>query len=280
MDAILKKININLKYNKLIILGGIYSNYEAFKRFLSIVKQTHQKNSFIVNTGDMFAYFSDPNKVIDLVRENKIQSIMGNCEESVAFNTEDCGCGFKKESACDLLTNQWYQYSKKNISANNKKWLKKLPYQIVFHYKSKKYLVCHGSPKKINDFVLPSTKKKVLKKLINTYNGVIAGHCGIPFTRYFNNSFWHNSGAIGMPPNDGTLKGWYSIINLENNLIEHKSFTYNHLKTYEKMKKKKLSTQYARSLKTGYWPSSEILKTYDHNFLKKPITNKNIIFLK
>ena len=113
MDEILKKININLKYNKLIILGGIYSNYEAFKRFLSIVKQTHQKDSFIVNTGDMFAYFSDPNKVIDLVRKNKIQSIMGNCEESVAFNTEDCGCGFKKESACDLLTNQWYQYSKK-----------------------------------------------------------------------------------------------------------------------------------------------------------------------
>ena len=104
----MNKISIQLKGNKLIIIGGIYSNVEAFNKFLKIVQKPIYKNIPIINTGDIFAYFSEPNKAIDLVRRNKIISIMGNCEESIAFDGEDCGCGFKKNSACDLLTARWF----------------------------------------------------------------------------------------------------------------------------------------------------------------------------
>ncbi len=273
----MNKISIQLRSNKLIIIGGIYSNIEAFNKFLSIAQKPIYKNIPIINTGDIFAYFSEPNKAIDLVRKNKIISIMGNCEESIAFDAEDCGCGFKKNSACDLLTSQWFPYSKNNISIKNKQWLKQLPYQIVLNYKSKKYLVCHGSPRKINEFILPSTSKNIIQNLSINYDGVIAGHCGIPFTRYLKNSFWHNSGAIGLPPNDGTKKGWFSIIDLSNRKIEHKSFTYNHLTTFKKMMKIKLNVHYAKTLKTGYWPSTDIFKKYDLEILKKPIPSKGII---
>jgi predicted phosphodiesterase len=274
----MKKNSIRLKSNKVIVIGGIYSNVEAFKKFLTLIKKSKYKKIPIINTGDIFAYFSEPNKAIDLVRKNKITSIMGNCEESIAFDADDCGCGFKKNSKCDLLTTQWFPYSKKNISIKNKQWLKKLPYEIILKYKSKKYLVCHGSPRKINEFILPSTSKKIIKNLIKNFNGIIAGHSGIPFTRYLKKDFWHNSGAIGLPPHDGTNKGWYSIIDLEKDLIEHKSFSYNYLKTFNKMMKINLNVLYAKTLKSGYWPSIDIFNKYDLNILKSAIPHQGFIF--
>jgi len=274
----MKKSIIKLNSNKLIVVGGIYSNVEALKKFLNIIQKPIYKNIPVINTGDIFAYFSEPDQAIDLVKKNNFLSIMGNCEESIAFDANDCGCGFKKNSACDLLTTQWFPYSKRNISFKNKQWLKKLPYEIIIKYKSKKYLVCHGSPRKINEFILPSTSKTVIKNLLKNYNGVIAGHSGIPFTRYLKDRFWHNSGAIGLPPNDGTNKGWYSIIDLENGAIEHKSFTYNHLSTFKKMMKIKLNVHYAKTLKSGYWPSTDIFKEYDLNILKSPIPRRGIIY--
>lgn len=274
----MKKISINLKTNKIIVIGGIYSNIEAFKKFLTLIKKPKFKNIPIINTGDIFAYFSEPNKAIELVKKHKIISIMGNCEESIAFDSDDCGCGFKKDSACDLLTSQWYPYSKKNISIQNKKWLRKLPYEIILKYKSKKFLVCHGSPRKINEFILPSTSKTLIRSLIKNFNGIIAGHSGIPFTRYFKKYFWHNSGAIGLPPHDGTNKGWYSIIDLDKDLIEHKSFSYNYLTTFNKMMKINLNVHYAKTLKTGYWPSTDIFKKYDLNILNSAIPSQGFIF--
>ena len=273
----MKKKTLKFTSSKVIVLGGIYSNTEALKAFLKIVKQPKFKNIPIINTGDIFAYFSEPNKSIDLVRQNKFISIMGNCEESIALDANDCGCGFKKNSACDLLTDQWFPYSKKNISAKNKGWLKKLPYEIILQYKSKKYLVCHGSPRKINEFVLPSTSKNVISRLLKNFDGVIAGHSGIPFTRYLKKGFWHNSGAIGLPPNDGTKKAWYSIIDFDKNIIEHKSFTYDHLTTFKKMMKIKLNIHYAKTLKSGYWPSTDIFKKYDLKILKSAIPNEGLI---
>ena len=35
-------------------------------------------------------------------------------------------------------------------------------------------------------------------------DGVIGGHCGLPFTKVVGDRLWHNPGAIGMPANDGT----------------------------------------------------------------------------
>jgi hypothetical protein len=41
---------------------------------------------------------------------------------------------------------------------------------------------------------------------------VIAGHTGIPFTRFIGSRCWHNSGALGMPANDGTQRVWVSVL--------------------------------------------------------------------
>ena len=62
----MKKSIIKLDNNKLIIVGGIYSNVEALKNFLNIIQKPIYKNILVINTGDIFAYFSEPDQAIDL----------------------------------------------------------------------------------------------------------------------------------------------------------------------------------------------------------------------
>jgi Rieske Fe-S protein len=64
----------------------------------------------------------------------------------------------------------------------------------------------------------------------------------------------------------------------EKDKIEHKSFTCNHLATYKKMMKIKLNVYYAKTLKSGYWPSTDIFKKFDLNILKTPIPKQGIMY--
>ena len=42
----------------------------------------------------------------------------------------------------------------------------------------------------------------------------------MPFTQTLGSRLWHNPGAIGMPANDGTPRGWYSILAAEDGGID------------------------------------------------------------
>jgi len=59
-------------------------------------------------------------------------------------------------------------------------------------------------------------------------DGVIAGHCGLPFTCQSGGRLWHNAGVIGMPANGGTRPVWYSVLTPSDDgvLIEHHSLDY------------------------------------------------------
>jgi hypothetical protein len=46
-------------------------------------------------------------------------------------------------------------------------------------------------------------------------DGVIAGHCGIPFVRQVGPGVWINAGAMGMPAGDGTPRIWFAVLTPE-----------------------------------------------------------------
>jgi len=48
---------------------------------------------------------------------------MGNCEESLAAQAADCGCGYAEDSACAVLSGQWYAYADRNVDADSRLWM-------------------------------------------------------------------------------------------------------------------------------------------------------------
>ena len=49
----------------------------------------------IYNLGDLVGYGAKPNETIALIRERGIPTIMGNYDDGVGFDRDDCGCAYK-----------------------------------------------------------------------------------------------------------------------------------------------------------------------------------------
>jgi hypothetical protein len=92
-------------------------------------------------------------------------------------------------------------------------------------------------------------------------DAVIAGHTGLPFSRVLGDRLWHNPGSLGLPANDGTPRGWYSVLESAGDgvRLRHLSFRYDHDTAAAKMRAAGLPEGYAACLETGLWPSLDVL---------------------
>ena len=96
---------------------------------------------------------------------------------------------------------------------------------------------------------------------------ILAGHCGLPFSQTSEGKAWLNSGALGMPANDGTDRVWYMELHvLEGQIVAtHHTFEYDTHEPSARMREEKLPQEYARTLLTGIWDSNEILPEEETN---------------
>lgn len=246
-----------------LIFGGPYSNLEATQALIDEAARLGFTPERMICTGDVVAYAADASQTVDLVRNSVSHIIKGNCEESLANDSDDCGCGFPEGSDCSRLSNTWFQHARRQLNATDRLWMAGLLERLVLDLDGVRLAVVHGTPSRINRFVFASTGHLLKLKEIEAagVHGVIGGHCGLPFTQSISGYLWHNSGAIGMPANDGTPRVWYSVISrtADGLSIEHRSLVYDHAAAAGKMLRAGLPEGYALALSTGIWPSCDVL---------------------
>jgi predicted phosphodiesterase len=246
-----------------LVFGGPYSNLEATQAVLAEAARRRIPPRRVLCTGDIVAYAADAGATLDLVRRSGIVAIMGNCEESLGSDAEDCGCGYAEGSACDRLAAEWYIYARQSLDAERRAWMAGLPRRIDIVLGGKRLAVVHGSARQINRFVFASTPQAVKREELDAggADGIIAGHCGVPFTQLIDGRLWHNAGAIGMPANDGTPHVWYSLLTPQPDgiAVEHVALRYDHARAAAKMRAARLPEGYAAALETGLWPSADVL---------------------
>jgi predicted phosphodiesterase len=81
-----------------------------------------------------------------------------------------------------------------------------LPPRIDIEIGTCRLAAIHGGVDIINRFIFASSAAAMKFEEIRKagVDGIIGGHCGVPFTQTIDGQLWHNPGAIGMPANDGT----------------------------------------------------------------------------
>ena len=246
-----------------LVFGGPYSNLEALESMLLEADRLGIPPSSVVCTGDVIAYCADAFACVKKIRSTGMHVIMGNCEESLALSAEDCGCGFMPGSACDKLSAAWFEHASRTIDAEARAWMAALPRTLSIETGGMELAVIHGGATRINRFIFGSTNTQQKAADIDhlAVNGVIGGHCGIPFTQKIGDRFWHNAGTIGVPANDGTPRVWFSVFTPQANglRIEHRALEYDHQTAAKKMHAAGLPAEYADSLATGLWPNCDVL---------------------
>jgi predicted phosphodiesterase len=131
-----------------------------------------------------------------------------------------------------------------------------LPREIRFTAGGKRFLLVHGSPRKINEFLWRSTSPDVfLEKLCSDYDAdvIVCTHTGL---------HWHkalrdgkhviNAGVIGRPANDGRTNVWYTLVDDAMN-VQFVPVHYDHEKLAEEMRAERLPEEFVETVLTGWW---------------------------
>jgi len=265
-----------------LVFGGPYGNLEATKALREAAERHRIPASRVICTGDVVAYGADPQAVTDLVRGWGCAVVMGNCEEALAADAEDCGCNFNEGSACAALSAQWFTATRRDLDTESRRWMGSLPRRVDFTLAGTRLAAVHGMDSAIAGWVFASTPGPVKRGEIERTgaDGIVAGHCGVPFTDIVGGRLWHNSGALGMPANDGTPRVWYSVLTptAEGIGAVHHPLSYDHASAAAKMRERGYPSEYAEALASGRWPSCDILPSSERAAAGRPLSPPDVLW--
>ncbi len=266
----------------LLVFGGPYGNLEATRAVLAEAARLSIPPSRTLCTGDVVAYCADPRATVELVRRAGIVVVMGNCEDALGRGAEDCGCGFDEGGTCDRLAARWYAHAASALDDEARRWMSGLPHRVRFTMAGRSLVAVHGAVSRMNRFVFESTPPhdKLAEIAAGRCDGVIAGHSGLPFSQLIDGRLWHNAGVVGMPANDGTPRGWYSVLAPDGAgiVVAHKAFGYDHEAAAAKIERRGLPRAYARALRTGLWDNCEILPPGEIGRRGAPLVESSLLW--
>lgn len=270
--------------------GGPYSNVQATDAMLARARALGLAAEQIVCTGDVVAYAADPVATVERVRDAGIQVVMGNCEESLGFNAADCGCGFERDSACAHWSEVWFTHAASQLDEDALAWMRALPRQLRFTLAGRRFAVIHGGDEDISEYIFASTpvaaKVRIFERLSRDdpsdgpIDAVIGGHSGLPFTQVLGSRLWHNPGAIGMPANDGTPRGWYSMLAAEDGGIDialH-ALDYDHAAAAGALRAVNPGLPYAETFETGLWPNMDVMAETERRDRGRPLAPGSVLW--
>jgi len=268
-----------------LLFGGPYGNLQATEALFAEASRRGIPKERRICTGDVVAYCADAQGCVDLVRQETAATVMGNCEESVGFERDDCGCGFEEGTACDILAKSWYDHAKASVDTSGKAWMRGLPRIVTFTLGGRRVAVVHGGGADISRFIFQSTDQTVFDEEIATLSAlgpdcIVGGHAGLPFTRPTSGALWVNAGVIGMPTNDGTPRTWFATMTVEANGVQvaFHALSYDYAAAAESLCAAGLPNDYAETLASGLWPSLDVLPQAETAATGAAISPQPIVF--
>lgn len=244
-----------MNYKKIAVFGGVYNNHLALEALVKDAKNRGAEKFYCL--GDLGAFGPNPDKVYPILLEHDIEVVQGNYDNSIGNGLSDCQCGYT-DPQDNYFAQISYDYTFANTSEEFKAYQKNLPKEIRLEFGGKRVLLCHGSPRKTNEFLWESTTPNhFLKKLIQDYDAdvILTTHTGIHWQRKMpDDNLFANIGVIGRPENDGKTNVWYSILTANGVVeIEFIPLEYDCKSLSQEMKQQKLPREFIDTILTGWW---------------------------
>jgi len=207
--------------------------------------------------GDLGAFGPHPDRVFPLLRQNDIPVVQGNYDHSLGNEKDDCQCGYT-DPRDNYFARLSYRYTYQNTSEGNKRWMKELPQAIRLEARGYRILLCHGSPRKMNEFLWESTTStQFLEKLASDYDAdIICGtHTGIHWDRALSgHKYFVNVGVIGRPENNGQTHVGYTLLEIDGPPeVTYVPIDYDYERLAGEMEEEALPAEFVKTIRTGWW---------------------------
>lgn len=201
---------------KIALVGDIHANLPALEAVFSHARQ--QLASVIWNVGDIIGYGPYPNQVIELLREIRVISIVGNYDLKV-LNFPDKKTKWRKTKRSEKYTA--FRWANKQLTARNRQYLSKLPQELRLNIAGRRILLTHGSPISNEEPLTANTPQEWLEQLgrIAQADIIICGHSHQPFTRQVGDVWFINTGSVGRQ-GDGDPRACYAILDITEKYLD------------------------------------------------------------
>lgn len=195
---------------RLAIFSDVHSNIEALQAVLADIERVGVDRVYCL--GDLVGYAPFPNEVCALLRERGVETVMGNYDDGTGFDRAECGCAYIKpdDRARGDLSFAW---TKAHTSPENKAWLRTLPFSIRFEADGRRYLLVHGSPRRINEYVYEDRPHSSLEHIAQAAEAdvLIMGHTHLSYVKQVVAVLFINVGSAGKPK-DGDPRACWALL--------------------------------------------------------------------
>ena len=240
---------------RIALFGGVYSNYLALE---ATIEDAHSRGvDGMYCLGDLGAFGPHPDRVFPLLMQHDVPVVQGNYDHSLGNDMDDCQCGYT-DPRDNYFARISYRYTYEHTSDEYKQWMKELPGGLRLELGGYEVLLCHGSPRKMNEFLWESgTSTQFLEKLTRDYQAdiICATHTGIHWDRPLRDyRHFVNVGVIGRPENDGNTHVGYTILEINGTpRVEYIPVEYDYRRLAGEMAEELLPEEFIETILTGWW---------------------------
>ncbi len=197
--------------NQITVFGDIHGNLPALEAVFADMEQRELTNLYCL--GDLVGYGVWPNEVITAVRKRNMPTIMGNYDQGVGQDSDDCGCAYRTPEA-KALGERSIAWTNAHTTAENKAYLRQLSDSISLRVGELRVLLVHGSPRRVNEYLYEDRPEASLERLLDVAEAdvLVCGHTHLPYHRVLS-SGRHvvNAGSVGKPK-DNDPRACYAVL--------------------------------------------------------------------
>jgi predicted phosphodiesterase len=205
----------NGSMRRIALFSDIHGNLPALDAVLADVDAAGVVER--VCLGDLVGYGPDPAGVIERVRGLGIPVVIGNYDDGVGGRRGQCGCYYATEQAkADGAAS--YDFTAARVGDVDGAWLVSLPFEYRIVEGTARVLMTHGSPRKINEYLLPDRSDAQLARLAETAAAdiVCVGHVHVPYHRAVPSGdalvHYVSSGSVGKPKDGDARACWVELL--------------------------------------------------------------------
>jgi len=235
---------------RIAIISDIHGNLPALEAVLADVAE--QEPDALYCLGDLVGYGASPNEVTERIRAEGIPTIMGNYDDGVGFDRDECGCAYR-DPMDQELGDRSLAWTKAHTTPKNKGFLRTLLKELRFEADGKRVLLVHGSPRQINEYLFEDRPLSSFQRLAASSNAdIIAfGHTHKPYQKLVDGVLFVNAGSVGKPKDLDWRACW---VMLDGSTVTFHRVRYDVAKAAAAIRATELPHEFATDIETGGAP--------------------------
>jgi putative phosphoesterase len=237
---------------RIAVFGDIHGNLPALEAVLADV--TLQKPDAVYCLGDLVGYGASPNEVIERISSEHIATIMGNYDDGVGFDRDQCGCAYR-DPIDRQLGDRSLRWTRAHVTADNKAFLRTLLKELRIEADGKRLLLVHGSPRKMNEYLFEDRPIASFQRLAEASDAdiIVFGHTHKPYQKTVAGVSFVNAGSVGKPK-DLDWRACYAL--LQPDSAAFRRVKYDVAKAAAAIRGTELPHEFACDIETGGAPRS------------------------